>query len=1703
MKKARKALFLTILVVIPLFTSCFLFDFLSPQTTSSRSKMVMTVTPQSPTYVGENMVVRISTSPSRRQEFIRLTITNLITGTSQVLEENEVSSAEFTFAAPASNFTVMAEIPGYEKRLGKEKDKSWSGLQDFTPPNVTLSVQREDPTKSIFLVEVSVDEPHSTITSVGYSLDGQTRSLDLSRVGARGVASAQVPMEIGQHVFQGFATNQSQKKGYSQNTYLEVAPPFSTNPPQIQLLSPSESEPFIDCFQDEMVTISANISDGTSYLEEVRVFSDAGIRRIFEFDPLQKEYFLNYRFRVSESQTVQIIAINGNGIEEDETVWVDMINHRAPQITLSGPEGETPAGTPLTYNFTVTAQDGVNLSEVYFLADNSTVRSFQSIGEPSFSGSVRYTVPKKDHFLKVVAIDEMGARGESDEIQITGIVEDNDPPEIQLFFPSVAYQGFDTDLGFTCRDTGSGLDGNPSIVIGKTGETGNTIIPMTFDNQFFYTNWTPGSTGTYSCKVSAVDKAGNQAVRESIIEVKDPTGVLLPTVLNLGAFPDPVMIGNNVQINITIVPPAQGGGVTPIVQFEVTSPASANYSISPITQTGNVHSAIFTPFDEGLHSVFAHVQWGETSFTKNCTFRVLSPEPASDFTVYPTETYLGNMVTLSLNPYSSNPNANITVQSMTFAGRPLSWSIQSNPTTGLQMYVATTTTENNATGTNLARVQYTDNFGNVKNEEAPVLLKTPVVSITGFNITPRIGSQPQAYTPIYFEVTLDKNTIPSGIVPSGEITISELGDTPRAQVTVPLVQDASETNVLRSQRDWLPPKEGTYSLVANTSLQVGAFTFSDREEEIVEVFPAAIDITLDSEPVSLERITVGREIELEFSVFGVPSSDSIHSFQYAIFKGENIFAEAKTLKESPDASGVYRDTLDPFLEAGPYKLVATVTTIAPAVKAKSWNFSVLPSEIRQVSLTLDSNPNELFFGKEMFFTLQLENPSDRELGVRLFLVDKNRNRLMNIDPVIGAGEPTGTVFRNATPILLYDSCTFTAAASVSIIGVVPQIDLPTMYGETDYFMPPSTAKILVDDTKKFLVGFPGALDITIVLPAGMEIQDPEISVEPASWGAVDPNPESSTKTTTASYYRYKFTPARVGTPTIQISVYETTDLSKLDPLIEREISFETVLFRPFVKITGISDGETTLVQVKDPQIRMEISQLPEFFSDSLEFQPTLFVGSNSYSLNRFISTTSEATASFKSFQLSNRLGIGAASVTATVRPLSSKTFEATGSQVFDVVSPTVFNLEFDSSAFEPYITFQEAPILAQFANMDKATQWLESKLFMSDGRVYSAIPNLSSLSEEASIVFEDVFFGNEGTYTGYFELYSKNGVLVNLGTSETVTFTVTPNLGSEVEITYPLQDIFLLQPIQPTLRLVREKDVNQVKIAIIDPHGELVAEEFATEYSPNNWILGEETKVRKLGEYTVVATAVSTVLGIQTGQRSFNVIDGSIRVENPVLNISRPNSIYYPNDNLQFVTTSIMENPFTVPIQNAYLSPSGGGEGVLLEAISQSSSTVAGETKHELTWKVAEGTEKIAGDSWIFSFLAENSEDTDSSSLTFEVLPIVEPPLFTSNATEGSTVAPETTVWIQVSFSLPSDYADRIVNEISEINGDITPRTSNSLSYETGYITNTGTATYTKQYFAKYSAQIEDSAQTSGSAQIFSTLYGVPYNKTISFRISE
>ncbi|HPE70463.1 MAG TPA: hypothetical protein PLF96_14180, partial [Thermotogota bacterium] len=483
---------------------------------------VMTVTPQSPTYVGENMVVRISTSPSRRQEFIRLTITNLITGTSQVLEENEVSSAEFTFSTPASNFTVMAEIPGYEKRLGKEKDKSWSGLQDFTPPNVTLSVERVTPSGKDFLVEVSVDEPHSSITSVGYSLDGQTRSLSLFRNGARAVASEEVAMEIGQHVFQGFATNQNQKKGYTQNTYLDVTPPESDVPPSII----PNSSLNLSCFQDEMVTISADIRDTISYLQEVRVFSSAGARRTFEFDPLQKDYNLNYRFRVSESQVLTVMGINGNGLTAQQDFTIDVINHRAPQITLSGPEGETAAGTQLTYNFTVTSQDGVNLSEVYFLADNSTVRSFQSIGEPTYSGSVRYTVPKKDHFLKVVAIDEMGARGESDEIQITGIVEDNDPPEIQLFFPSVAYQGFDTDLGFTCRDTGSGLDGYPSILIEETEET---FIPMTFDNQFFYTTWRPDTVGLFTFTVSAVDKAGNQATRQSTIEVKDPTGVLLPT----------------------------------------------------------------------------------------------------------------------------------------------------------------------------------------------------------------------------------------------------------------------------------------------------------------------------------------------------------------------------------------------------------------------------------------------------------------------------------------------------------------------------------------------------------------------------------------------------------------------------------------------------------------------------------------------------------------------------------------------------------------------------------------------------------------------------------------------------------------------------------------------------------------------------------------------------------------------------------------------------------------------------------------------------------------------------------------------------------------------------------------------------------------------------------------------------------------------
>ncbi|HPE70250.1 MAG TPA: hypothetical protein PLF96_13085 [Thermotogota bacterium] len=1156
-------------------------------------------------------------------------------------------------------------------------------------------------------------------------------------------------------------------------------------------------------------------------------------------------------------------------------------------------------------------------------------------------------------------------------------------------------------------------------------ETEETFIPMTFDNQFFYTTWRPGTVGLITFTVSAIDKSGNQATRQSTIEVKDPTGVLLPTISNLGAFPNPVMMGNSVQINITIVPPAQGGGTTPVVQFEITSPTGANYSPTGITQTGNVHSATFFPVDEGVHSVVAHVQWGETSYSKSCTFQVLSPDPESDFTVYPTETYLGNMVTLTLNPYSSNPNANITVQSMTFAGRPLTPVIQQNPGTGIPMYVATTTTITNSTGTNVAFAKFTDNFGNAEERQAQVNLKTPVVTITGFNITPSVGSQPQAYNPIHFEVILDKSTLPSGIVPSGEITISELGDTPRAQVTIPLVQDASETNVLQSQTDWLPPKEGTYSLAAKAVLQVGAFSFSAQQEEIVEVFPAAIDITLDSSPVSLERITVGRQIDLEFSVFGIPASDTVHSFQYAIYHEDNIHVAPRTLEE--DTPGQYTDRLDPFMEAGPYQIIATVTTIAPAVKTKTWDFSVLPSEIRKKVFKLDGNSQNLVFGQPMDFILELENPTKIEnLGIKMFLVDENYNRIMNIDPIVARvqDDEVFSQFKNETPFLLYQEASFTIAASITI-EEVPQINLPTAYGDTIYHMYAPKTQIAIDGSRKYYRGYAGSIDVTVTKPVSMEIQPPVMTLANPADGTLEPTPYSSSSTyPTVINYRYKITPQVAGNIGVQAQLFEKEDTNFQNPVAEASQTLAVEEFQPRVIITG-TEGENEFIQAKAPTVLLEISDVPEFFEGQFQFKARL--DGNPSTEFPVVSPNSSATAQFFSNHLFDKLGADVVEISAVANSIGNETFSADGTRTFGVRLPSISNSRFpDYVINKTYHAFSESTMTVLFNNNDRVTENIRVDLHVynpltNSTDTYNSALTLSENSVDASALFSGIVFPNDGDYRIMAKALGTNSNPVELLDQTDWATVSSSDIGSFVDIKYPFsgQEIFVGEPLRPKAVLTNIPNVLSVRFDIVDSTGATVVSNGRTaKNTDGDWeLLQEDVAIlSNTGPATVKVTVSSEDLADMTKENTFQVIAGHF--DSVTIKRQSGGFLIFPGEDLTFQSDFTFDNlnAVTPSVQAVARLQPLETTNYTIQRISESEQLNGELRQFTHQWLGNDASAPMIPGQYILDFSGSFMGETMAASLSFTVVSKVDWPEITLSP---EAVNPGDSVTAQVLFLVP------------------------------------------------------------------------------------
>ncbi|HNT96072.1 MAG TPA: hypothetical protein PKM99_08165, partial [Thermotogota bacterium] len=833
--KKTVSVVLIILFFTLLFSSCVLQDLFGGS--SRTTKVRVTITPETPSYIGQTLKVHVTTTPKKELAYIRLTTKNFVTGEERAYTYEDVSAYEFSVKINSSQFGFFVETPGKTRSNGKEiwwpsKD-AYIEIEDYTPPTVSVNVSRISETSNDFTLAVIADESESAISRRWVTVNGTEYTLDGQR------DSTVLTLPIGTHVIRGYAQNRYGYTGSSSNKYMEVTPPRSNTPANISWNHPKQLTPFAD----EIVPLSAQITDNISYVKRIELQTQSGNKKTYNFDPMVQTYSLRYNLKATKSEKVTVTVTNGNNILSTDSVDLSIINHRAPKVTLTGPTGPFPIDESKTYTLTIEAYDDALIENAWFLVNNATVNAFQGIGESVYTKTLTYSVLKGKKYLKAIAKDDRGATGQSDEIEVIGFKEDKTPPRIQLYVPNVAYTNVQTDLSFLVQDSDSDLAGIPSISV---LEEDLTLNPLTYDNAFYFSKWTPEATGTRTVQVKAADTAGNQATATASIMVKDPTGIVRPTVGALAAYPNSLMLGSTVSLVLSVTPPVQNsGGISPVVEIAVTAPnAETPFKLSPVTGNGNIYTGTYRPVTPGIHTAIAFIQWGEDQYTRSCTFRVDSPDPTMVFTVEPQDTYIGNIVTLKLSPDTSNPNASVTILEMSVEDEALSW-VKTFGSGGSVIYVATKSTLEMNAGTKTARARIRDSFGNELESVATFLLRAPQLRITGYKYTTDSGELLNAYDPTRFEVYMG-NHVPASIPINGEIAITRTSaSSERASIeTYPLQRTLSNVYTFVTSEKWIPKESGTYGLTFRLSGIIGNQATETTLATQVSVAAAQLNIGL-------------------------------------------------------------------------------------------------------------------------------------------------------------------------------------------------------------------------------------------------------------------------------------------------------------------------------------------------------------------------------------------------------------------------------------------------------------------------------------------------------------------------------------------------------------------------------------------------------------------------------------------------------------------------------------------------------------------------------------------------------------------------------------------------------------------------------------------------------------------------------------------
>ncbi len=1613
----KKIMIIALFILISIgISSCMLEELFGSGQSAVVPDLDITVVPNNPSYVGQSLKVRISTFPVSKVSYIKVTAKNFITGEETILPvEKNVSSAEFILKVNSSEFAFYVEIPGKLKKYNREiwwpSKENPLKVRDSSPPEVSLNVFRISENTNQYDIKLDVNETQSLITRKWITVDDQPIELDGTRLLKE--------LSVGNHVIRGYAKNEFDVVGSSFNNYLEVSPPKGDSYISFNWSNPQT----ITTFKEERVDLIAEIYDRKSYMKKVEVLLPSGGKKRYNFDPLIPSFDLSYSFTALESGQINVIATNGNDKTQTSTLNLVVDDHKAPKVVLTPNTAVSiKEGEILPFKVKAESQSNSKIEKLFFLVDGSTVKSMTDVFEMTTEMDYPWTVKRGKHTIYAIAIDERGAKGYSDSIEITGLVDDKEPPVIQLFVPAVAYTGIETNISCSIRDIDSGLSGLPEI---KVVEDDRSLIPQTFDNSFYFAKWTPGSIGLKTISITARDKAGNTDTKQAVIEVKDPTGIVLPTILDLGAYPNPVYRGESVKLSVTVIPPSKSNSITPIIEFQVIPANGTGISITGITKDENVYSASYKPENSGIHNIVANIQWGDYSYTKTGTFEVLSPEPGSDFTVEPTVAYLGDNVTLWLNPYTDNPNASITVQSMAFDSKTLNFNFTQNEITGHKIYFATASTIDSQTGNRLATARFSDNFGNIVNKQSSVYLRMPVLGIAGLNINSMVGSEYQAYTPVSFELLLNK-TYPETLVPTGRIRITDIQPSgSRKEETIELTKHATDSFILVSKNNWLPPAAGNYLVEASVFMTIGSQTLDDILAENIVVNPAAIDITLNSSPVSIERITVGREVDLDFLVTGIPDSDQVSSFQYAIFKGNDIYVKSRTLQETQP--GLYRDSLDPFLLSDDYHLIATVTTIAPSVKVKRWDFFVLSSEIRKKTFKLDGNANNLVYGKDMFFDLELENPNRIEnLSIKMFLVDENEQKLPGVDPITAEPDSEFKIFRNKTAFRMYDSSRFTVAASVSI-EEVPQIDLPTMYGDSIYFMPEPNVSVFFDNTNKYYDGFISSLSLTVTKPSNMNIQVPKIKVLDGG-GNVNPIPYSTdTSDPSSHYYDFYITPEKLGDIVVEVNVYESDDLNFQNPVSNATTTLHVEEFRPQLIISG-GEGVNEFIQAKNPGVLVEISEIPEFFDGQYTYM-TRLDGNQSKNFPVFTEQSS-ALISFDYNYLFNKLGSGAVLITSEVQASGKESFTVQGSRTFDVRLPSVSNSRFPASVINnTYHAFSESSISVEFNNNDRVTENLNAYLYIFDPlkvstSTYNSVMVLSPDSVNAQAVFNNVVFPDAGEYQISSKIFCSNSSPEAYLDKTGVETVHVENIGTFVDIKYPYsgEEIFVGNSLRPKAVLTNIPNVLSVRFAIFDSVGAtVVSNGRAVLNTDGEWeMLAIDSKpLNKTGDYIVRVTVASEDVDEMTKENNFKVIAGHFGS----VDLKRESGGYliFTGEALQFRSDFTFDNPNKDPSVLLFAVEASGTKHEIEKISSQI--TPNGELRQFTnTWRGNSSDSALPPGKYVLEFSSTLMDTTVEASLTITVVSNVT--LGTVPIVSPSDVNVGVSMTAEVRFTVPQNVVD-------------------------------------------------------------------------------